>query len=177
MIVVFTIDHALALIRVIAGLLLLGHGAQKLFSAFGGPGVRGFAGWLKSMSIPAPIPFAWLVGLCEFVGGLLFAVGLFTPIAALAISGVMLGAIWLVHWSKGLWVSSGGFEYPLTLLTIAAAIGFAGPGLYALDTAYALTIPASTATIYLVGLVLEVAALIAIQFARSRGTVSQPSTA
>ena len=155
MIVVFTIDHALALIRVIAGLLLLGHGAQKLFSAFGGPGVRGFAGWLKSMSIPAPTAFAWLVGLCEFIGGLLFAVGLFTPIAALAISGVMLGAIWLVHWSKGLWVSSGGFEYPLILLTI----------------------PASTATIYLIGLVLEVVALIAIQFARSRGTVSQPSTA
>ena len=148
-----------------------------LFSAFGGPGVRGFAGWLKSMSIPAPTAFAWLVGLCEFVGGLLFAVGLFTPIAALAISGVMLGAIWLVHWSKGLWVSGGGFEYPFMLLTIAAAVGFSGPGLYAFDTAYGLTIPASTATIYLVGLVVEVLALVAIQVARTRGTVSQPRTA
>jgi putative oxidoreductase len=173
----FTPDHAVALIRVVVGLLLVGHGAQKLFGAFGGHGIRGVAGWLGSLGVPAPTALAWLVGLCEFVGGLLFAVGLFSPIAALAISAVMLGAIVLVHGAKGIWVTSGGFEYPLVLLAIAAAVGLAGPGRYALDAVYGIVLPASANAIYLVGLLIEVVVLAAIQVARARRPLGQPTAA
>ena len=173
----FTLDHAIALMRIVAGLLLVGHGAQKLFGAFGGPGIRGFAGWLGALGVPTPTAFAWFVGLCEFVGGLLFAVGLLSPIAALAISAVMLGAIVLAHWSKGMWVTNGGLEYPLVLLAIAAAVGLAGPGRYALEAVYGIVLPASSSAIYLVGLVIELVALAAIQVARTRRAAAQPTTA
>ena len=173
----FTMDHALALIRVVAGLLLVGHGAQKLFGAFGGHGIRGVAGWLGSMGVPAPLAFAWFVGLCEFVGGLLLTLGLFTPVAALAVSAVMLGAIWLVHWSKGPWVTNGGFEYPLVLLAIAATMGLAGPGLYALDTVYSLNFGVPNASLYLAGVLIEVLAMVVIQLTRAPRPIPQPTAA
>jgi putative oxidoreductase len=164
------------LIRIVVGLLLVGHGAQKLFGAFGGHGIGGLAGWLGSLGVPAPTAFAWFVGLCEFVGGLLFAVGLLSPIAALAISAVMLGAIVLVHWAKGIRVTTGGLEYPLVLAS-AAAVGLAGPGRYALDAVYGIILPTSTSAVYLVGLVIELVALAAIQVARTRRAVAQPTAA
>lgn len=170
----FTLDHAIVLLRVVAGLLLLGHGAQKLFGAFGGPGIRGFAGWLGSMGLPAPVVLAWLVALCEFLGGLLFVIGLLTPAAALAISAAMLGAIVLVHWSKGIWASKGGLEFPLVMLAIAFVVGLAGPGRYAIDTMYGIALPVQS--IYLVGLVIQLIAVGVLHIIRARQPTVQPTT-
>ena len=170
----FTFDVAIALLRVVAGLLMLGHGAQKLFGAFGGHGIRGFGGWLGSTGLPAPTFFAWLVALCEFVGGVLFVIGLVSPFAALAISAAMLGAIVFVHWSKGIWASNGGFEFPLVLLAIAFVVGLVGPGRYAVDSLYGISLPAQT--IYTAGLIIEVIALAVLQVIRSRQPTVQPTT-
>ena len=63
-------------LRVATGLLLVPHGAQKLFGWFGGGGIAGTAGWLKSVGYQAPTVLALLIGLVEFVGGLLIAFGL-----------------------------------------------------------------------------------------------------
>ena len=155
----FSVDHALLLIRIVTGLLFAGHGAQKLFGSFGGPGIRGFAGWLGSLGVPAPVGFAWFVALCEFVGGLLFVLGLVSPVAALALTGVMLGAILLLHWAKGMWASSGGFEYPLMLLANAVAVGLAGPGRYAIDSVYGIGLPVPAQAIFIAGLALELIAV------------------
>jgi putative oxidoreductase len=171
-----SLDHAITLIRVVVGVLLMGHGAQKLFGWFGGHGPSGTAGWFDSLAMPAPKALAVFVGLCELVGGLFFALGLLTPLAALAISVVALGAI-AHHWPKGVWVSQGGFEYPLVLLVIAAAVGMAGAGAYALDAMYGISLPASATTIYVVGLALELVGLAVIQAMRTRRSLRQRTAA
>jgi putative oxidoreductase len=165
-----TLDHAVALLRVVVGLLMMGHGAQKLFGWFGGHGLSGTADWFDSLALPMPKGLSMFVGFCEFVGGLLFALGLLTPLAALAISAVALGAV-AYHWPNGLWVSQNGFEYPLVLLAVAAAIGLAGPGAYALDLIYGINLQASPTAIYVVGLVVELIGLALIRATRGRRMV------
>jgi putative oxidoreductase len=169
-----TLDHAVALIRVVVGLLLMGHGAQKLFGWFGGGGLSGTKAWFGSLGLPMPKGLVVFVGLCELVGGLFFGLGLLTPLAALAISAVALGAI-AHHWPNGVWVSQNGFEYPLVLLAVAAAVGLAGPGAYALDALLSAGLLSSTTTIYMVGLVLELIGLAVIQVAGSREQVQHRS--
>src|SRR3954469_9746790 len=116
-------DVGLLILRVVVGLLLVGHGAQKLFGSFGGPGLKGFTGGMASMGLKPAAIWALMGALSEFGGGILLALGLFGPVGALAIIGAMLMAIGLVHWSKGLWGQQGGYEYPLVLLVVSAVLG------------------------------------------------------
>src|SRR2546430_1597997 len=68
-------------------------------------------------------------------GGLLFAAGFLTPLAALGMTIVMLNAIAVVHWSKGFFNSNGGLEFPLLLATTAVAVAAIGPGRFSVDRA------------------------------------------
>ena len=78
-------SYGILFLRVVLGLIMAGHGAQKLFGWWGGPGLQGVHGWLGSMRFRGGwLPVALLVG-NEFGGGLLLALGLFTPIAAATI--------------------------------------------------------------------------------------------
>src|ERR671922_341352 len=105
-----SVDAGLVVLRLMVGLLFVGHGAQKLFGAFGGPGLGGFGGWLESMGLRPARVWAVLAALAEFGGGLLIAFGLLNPLGSLAVMGSMLMAIIAVHWPKGLWVTNGGYE-------------------------------------------------------------------
>jgi len=127
------LDAAILIPRVL-GLILAGHGAQKLLGWFGGHGIHGTAQWLETLRLNPARFWAVVAGLAELLGGLGLVLGLFTPIAAAAIFGVMLMAIVKVHWPNGLWVTQNGFEYPLVNAFIALFIGLVGPGRYALDT-------------------------------------------
>lgn len=71
----------------------------------------------------------------EAGGGLLLLLGLATPLAAAAIVGVMLNAIASVHGTKGPWVSDGGYEYNVVLMTAALVVALAGAGEWSLDAA------------------------------------------
>jgi putative oxidoreductase len=133
---------ALLILRVVVGILFMGHGAQKLFGVFGGLGLAGFADWLQGLGLRPARVWAIVAGVCEFGGGLLFALGLITPIAALALLAVMLMAVATVYWTKGLWVTKGGYEYNLVLSAIAVALALAGPGIYALDYVFGIAWPA-----------------------------------
>ena len=128
-------DVALLLIRVVVGLLLAGHGAQKLFGWFGGYGLAGTGGYFESLGYRPGRPFAALGGLGEFGGGLLLAFGFLTPLAAVAAVGVMINAIIAAHWGKGPWVTDQGWELPLTYAVVALGLAFAGAGSYSLDAA------------------------------------------
>lgn len=125
-------DLALFILRVVIGLLLAGHGAQKLFGWFKGPGMQGFTGWLASMGFRPAHVWAWIAAICEFAGGILFALGLFSPLGSLGIAASMITAIAKVHWPK-IWVTEGGLELPLTNLAVVIAVGVAGPGAISLD--------------------------------------------
>ncbi|HEX4836033.1 MAG TPA: DoxX family protein [bacterium] len=133
-------DIALLILRLTVGLLMAGHGAQKFFGWFGGHGLKGVAGWLHSAGFRPAGTWAVLAGLTEFAGGVLFALGLFSPLGTLGIGASMLIAISKFHWPK-VWVTEGGFEYALVNLAVAAAVGIAGPGVFSLDGVYGTALP------------------------------------
>lgn len=126
--------YGLLLLRLVAGGTLFAHGAQKLFGWFGGHGLRGTAGFFENLGFRPAVPLAFLAALAE-TGGLVFAAGLLTPLAALGITIVMLNAIAVVHWSKGFFNGNGGLEFPLSLAAIAVAVAATGPGRFSLDRA------------------------------------------
>ncbi len=125
-------SYGILLLRVVVGLTMAGHGLQKLFGWFGGPGIKGTAGFFGSLGFRSTTAVAVLAALAE-TSGLLFAFGFLTPLAALGIAVVMLTAIGSVHWQKGFWNTNGGFEFNLTLLTVAVAVAATGPGRFSID--------------------------------------------
>ncbi|PFH91407.1 hypothetical protein COI44_01555 [Bacillus sp. AFS088145] len=70
-------------------MLFIGHGAQKLFSWFGGYGLKGTGGWFESIGMKPGVTMALIAGLAEFIGGILFALGFLTPVAGILIAGTM----------------------------------------------------------------------------------------
>jgi putative oxidoreductase len=131
-------DTGVFLLRVVIGLFFVGHGAQKLFGWFDGHGIEGTGGFFDSLGYRPGKVFAVIAGLTEFFGGVLLVLGLFTPLAAAAIIGVMLNAAVSVHAKNGPWITNGGWEYTAILAASAAAIAFSGPGSASLDSAFGL---------------------------------------
>jgi putative oxidoreductase len=127
------LNIGLLLIRLVIGVLFIGHGAQKLFGWFGGYGLKGTGGWFESIGMKPGVTMALMAGLTELVGGLLFAVGLVTPLGGIMIAATMVIAIAKVHGANGLWSTSNGYEYNLVLLAVTIGIALVGPGQYALD--------------------------------------------
>jgi putative oxidoreductase len=141
-------DVALLVLRVVVGLLVAGHGAQKLFGWFGGHGIAGFSKGLESMGFRPAQLWAWLAGVAEFAGGVLFTVGLLNPLGSIGIASSMLTAIARVHWPR-VWATDRGLELPLTYLVVALTVGAVGPGQYALDTALRIAVPHSVTVVSL----------------------------
>ena len=126
-------DIGLLLLRLVLGLTMAAHGSQKIFGWFGGYGLAGTGGWMESMGFRPGRVHAAAAGTAEFIGGLLIALGLFTPVGSALLITVMVVAIFTVHAPKGFFVTDGGYEYPLLISTVAAALAFVGPGAYSLD--------------------------------------------
>ena len=124
------IDWALLIARVIVGVVFMAHGAQKLFGAFGGPGLSAF--------VQVMGPLGYLVTIGEFFGGLGLIVGFFSRFSALSIIVIMLGAIGMVHAKIGFFMNwagtqaGEGFEYHLLAIAILITIVIAGPGRFAI---------------------------------------------
>jgi putative oxidoreductase len=127
--------YGLLLLRVALGGIMAGHGAQKLFGWWGGPGMRGTAAICENLAYRAPSLMAVGLAVSESGGGLALATGLLTPLGALAVTVVMLNAIYLVHYPKGFWVSNGGYEFNLLITAAAVALAATGPGRFSLDRA------------------------------------------
>lgn len=121
-------------VRGVAGGLMAGHGAQKLFGSFDGPGLDGTAGWLGSMGLQPPHLWARAAGASEFGGGVLTALGFMHPAGPLGMIGATSMATRLVHWNKPIWATSGGAELPVVYLAVAVSQLFSGPGPIAVDT-------------------------------------------
>jgi len=120
------------LVRVAAGLMLVPHGAQKLFGWFGGYGIEA-TGQFFATKLGIPASLALVAGVVEFFGGLLLALGLATrPVAAL-VFGLMAVAVVKVHLPAGFFWTDGGYEYPLLWGIVALSYVIRGGGRYSVD--------------------------------------------
>lgn len=144
----------LLIVRLVIGLIMAAHGAQKLFGWFNGPGLEGFAGGLERLGVRPGRPWAMIAGVVEFGGGLLVAAGLLTPVAALFLAGDLLVAMLTVHITKGFWNSNGGYEYPLALIGGLVALSLIGPGPLSIDARIPLHLPQPASWLVIVILVL-----------------------
>jgi putative oxidoreductase len=120
-------------LRLTVGGYFFGHGMQKLAGWFGGGGPDGTGEHFEQIGLRPGRENALLAGAAEAGGGSLLALGLFTPAAVSMLTGVMTNAIRHVHAQNGLWVTEGGVEYPVVMLTALAALADEGPGRFSLD--------------------------------------------
>jgi len=125
--------YADAMVRLTAGLLLMPHGAQKLFGLFGGPGLDG-ARTMFETKLGLPPWLAVLAGVIEFFGGAMLALGIATRPVALIIAAQLFFIVFAVHWHAGLFAQKGGFEYPLLWAVVALSYALKGGGHCSLDT-------------------------------------------
>ncbi len=124
--------------RGLIGGLFIGHGTQKLFGWFGGPGRAGTEGMMASLQMHPAKLNALAAGVTETAGGAMLAAGLATPLAASALTGVMTTAIKKVHLANGPWAAKGGWEYNAVLIAAVTALAEIGPGAFSLDRRWGL---------------------------------------
>lgn len=136
-----TVDTAFFILRLVAGLTIAAHGAQKLFGWFDGPGRANWEQGLEKQGLKPARIWAYTNILGELGGGLSLAFGFLTPLGAAGVFGAMFMAIASAHWKNGFFNSKRGIEFPLALLAMATAIGIAGPGLISLDQLFGIVLP------------------------------------
>ncbi len=134
----------LLILRLVVGLSLAAHGAQKLFGWFGGYGLTGTGQFLEPLGFRPGWRQALLAGLAETLGGLFLAAGFLTPAAAAAVVAVMLVATVSVHLKSGFFAQGGGYEYTLVLGAAALALAFTGPGVISADHALGIELSGET---------------------------------
>jgi len=127
-------NTGLLLLRLVLGLLLVGHGSQKLFGSFGGHGLDGTGGFFDTIGFRPGRQMAFIAGISEVGGGALLALGLLTPLASAVVIGTLVVA-GSVHLAKGVWGQDGGYELPLLYVVGAASLAFTGPGRWSVDHA------------------------------------------
>ncbi len=113
-------DTCYALLRIVAALLYVCHGTQKLF---GVPGGRAVAGTTLMQA----------AGVIELVAGSLLVVGLFTTYAAFLASGEMAVAYFISHARGGFWPILNRGELAVLFCFLFLYIASRGSGPLSLD--------------------------------------------
>jgi putative oxidoreductase len=132
-------DAGLLIARMVFGLLMAAHGAQKLFGWFGGYGLAGTAGFFEQLGFRPGKLFAGAAAGTETVAGLLVAAGLLGPLGPALIVSVMIVAAVTVHLPHGLFAANNGIEVPLLFAVMALTLASSGYGAFSLDAALGLT--------------------------------------
>ncbi|WP_433453149.1 DoxX family protein [Streptomyces sp. CA-142005] len=131
-------DAGLLVLRLVAGLLIAGHGVQKVSLRLGGNGLAGGTEEFRRDGFRGGVLTALVAGASQIGAGLFLALGLLTPLATMAAMGVMTVA-GTVKWQKGLWVQNDGYEYPMVLVVVSASLALTGPGRWSVDHALGIT--------------------------------------
>jgi putative oxidoreductase len=132
-------NEGVLIARLVFGLLMAAHGAQKLFGWFGGHGLPVVSGLFESLGFRPGRLFAIAAGASELGSGILIAFGFLGPLGPALMLSVMIVAAISVHWQNGLFSMANGIELPLLYGAAAAALALTGPGAYSLDAALGLT--------------------------------------
>ncbi|MEU5598048.1 DoxX family protein [Streptomyces sp. NPDC020298] len=125
-------DTGLLVLRLVAGLLIAGHGVQKVSFRLGGNGLAGGTEEFRHDGFRGGRLTALAAGGSQTGAGVFLAAGLLTPAAAMAAMGVMTVAS-TVKWRNGLWVQNDGYEYPVVLVVVSAVPALTGPGRWSAD--------------------------------------------
>jgi putative oxidoreductase len=132
-------NTALLVLRVVPGILLIGHGLQKLVPSKYSPpllhamGHQATASGFEQLGISPGLPAALLAGSAEILGGFSLGAGLLTPVGTILVGAVMTTAILTAHARNGIWNAEGGFEFPLVLLALAFVVSALGAGSYSIN--------------------------------------------
>lgn len=156
-------DWAMALLRTVAGIVILAHGIKH------SRGRAKTSNWFGSIGFRAP-QMQWAASTATEIGvGVLLIVGLVTSLAAAGLVAVMFVAFWTVHRAAGFWVTARpdeGWEYVLVLGSVGAAIAIGGPGAVSLDAVIGIdmTLSGAVGAAIVAGGLIAAAAQIAIFF-------------
>ena len=129
-----TLSTGLLLVRIVIGLVMAAHGAQKLFGWFGGYGLNKTGEFFVHLGFQQGRAFAAAASLTEIGSGLLVALGFLGPIGPALMISVMIVAMITVHWQHGLFATNNGVEVPLLYATTALGLALVGYGHYSVDT-------------------------------------------
>jgi putative oxidoreductase len=132
-------DAGLLIVRLVFGLLMAAHGAQKLFGWFGGYGLAGTGGFFEALGFRPGRLFAAAAAVSELTGGLLIALGFLGPVGPALMLSVMIVAAVTVHLKHGVFAASNGIELTLLYAAVAASLALTGPGHDSLDTVLGLS--------------------------------------
>jgi putative oxidoreductase len=130
-------DIALTILRLVLGVVLFAHGAQKVLGWFGGFGYHGTMAAMTHFGMPPALIL--LIMAIEFFGGLGLIFGFLTRIAAFGGLVLMIGAIFMVHLPNGFFMNwygnqkGEGFEFHLLAMAIAASLLLRGAGPFSVD--------------------------------------------
>jgi putative oxidoreductase len=127
------LSSGLLVARLVFGLIMSAHGAQKLFGWFGGYGLSATGEFLVQLGFRPARAFAVMAALSELVGGLLVAFGFLGPVGPALMLSVMIVAAVTVHLRNGLFAAANGIELPLLYAAVAVVLTLTGPGLFSLD--------------------------------------------
>lgn len=132
--------YGLTALRLCVGAVFAAHGAQKLFGAWGGPGLAGTTTMVAGLGLDPAYPLAILLAVTEFAGGLMLIAGGGTLWASLALAIDMAVAVWKVHYQNGFFMNwtqaphqGHGMEYSLVLIGGLVALMLGGPGALSVD--------------------------------------------
>jgi putative oxidoreductase len=128
-----TVSIGLLLLRVVVGLIMAAHGAQKLLGWFGGYGLRGTGEFFVQLGFQPGPAFAAAASISEIISGLLVTFGFLGPIGPALMISVMIVAAMTVHWDHGLFAANNGIELPLLYGIAALGLALTGFGQYSLD--------------------------------------------
>lgn len=171
-----SVDFGLLIVRVLFGVAIAAHGAQKIFGWFGGYGLKGTGAFFEKLGFRPGVFFAAAAGLSELGGGVLLTLGLFTPFGSAAVFAAMLVAMVSVHLKNGFFAMSNGVELPFLYAVAAFALAFSGPGAFSLDALFNLIFLADPSLVEGV-LVLSILGATATLALRRRETEREASAA
>lgn len=131
-------DLTLLISRVVVGIVVLGHGVQKLFGWFNGYGFDGTMGFFTE-SIGLPYILGLAIIIAESFGMLALIAGLFGRLISASLILIMLGAVITVHGQFGFFMNwdgalaGEGYEFHLLVIALASVTLVNGSGAYSLD--------------------------------------------